>query len=309
MKNNQAELFIQMRCELGEGPFWDEKTGRLHWLDILNGTVFRTSVTAGNHGPIEAFTPSSLVAAVGLRKDGGCVASTDRGLGLFDLPMPGTAVSEPEKPVAIPFTLVARPGFDTAKVVYNDGKCGPDGAFWAGSKDRAHKDGLGLLERVGADGKTDVLERDLVISNGLGWSPDLRRFYLTDSPRRAIYRYDYDAATGSLSNRTLWIDTTGQDEVPDGLAVDSEGCVWSARWGGARLLRYSPDGVEIGEVSVPGVSQVSSCCFGGSDMKTLFITSALEGFSPARRDREALAGSVFAFDAGVRGLPFHRFGA
>jgi sugar lactone lactonase YvrE len=201
---------------------------------------------------------------------------------------------------------VGKSGHDFALTSLNDGKVGPDGGFWFGAKDKAHRDGIAVFQRMFADGRGEVLESGLTISNGLDWSPDRQWFYLSDSIPRIIWRYRYDPATGQISEREVFADGTIAPGVPDGLAVDAEGCVWSARWGGSQLVRISPSGQVLTRVAFP-VSRVSSCIFGGPDFKTLFVTSAREDLNDAERRAEVLAGSVFALDVEVPGSPSYFF--
>jgi sugar lactone lactonase YvrE len=284
-------LFFQSN-ELAEGPLWDERTQTLYWLDILSGTIWRSRWGSGGFPHPEAWSLSSRIGALGLAEDGTLVGALDEGVALFSW---GGELS-----------VLAEPNFDPTRICFNDGKVGPDGAFWIGGKDRAHRDGIASLERLSADGSRSVVETGLTISNGLDWSPDGRWFYLTDSAPRRIWRYRYDSATGTVSDRSLFADGSEAPGVPDGLAVDAEGCLWSARWGGSQLVRLSPQGEVLTRVAFP-VSLVSSCTLGGPEMKTLFVTTAKEDLNPAQRRTEVAAGSVFALDVDVPGLPTRRF--
>ena len=141
----------------------------------------------------------------------------------------------------------------------------------------------------------------VTVSNGLGWSPDSRLMYYADSPTQTIRVFDYDSATGNIHNGRVFTTDSGASE-PDGLTVDSDGCVWSAKWQGSKVIRYTPDGRIDREIEVP-VSRPTSCMFVGSDLRTLAITSAL----PDEPGAEPLAGAVFLVDVGVQGLPEKRF--
>ncbi len=282
-------LAFRQSNELAEGPVWDDRTHTLYWVDIPSGTQWRSVRRASGYSEPEAWRPADWLAAVGLA-DGSFVGAVADSVAQWRW-------GEPAVPLA--------PASFGPDVCFNDGKVGPDGAFWIGSKDRAHRQPVGLLERVGP-GHRQRLETGLTISNGLDWSPDLRWFYLTDSVPRVIWRYRYDQETGSLSGRELFADGSEAPGVPDGLAVDSEGCVWSARWGGSQIVRLSPGGQVLARIAFP-VSLVSSCAFGGPDLKTLFVTTAREQLTPAQRRTEVLAGSVFSLETEVPGLPAFRF--
>jgi sugar lactone lactonase YvrE len=296
-----------MQLELGEGALWDEERATLYWLDILAGRVYRARLESGrpsSDARSEWCAPSSRIGALALGRDGLLVGALAEGIGLFRFG---------ETP-----RIIAPPSLDPKIAVYNDGKVGPDGRFWVGYKDVHHASPVGILESVGADGSVRTLVRGLAISNGLGWSPDHSTFYLTDSIPRAIRRYRYAAgciaaaaapAEGALFERgDPFADAGSAPEIPDGLAVDAEGCLWSARWRGSCVVRYDASGRAIDRIDLPA-SRVSSCCFGGDDLRTLYITTAREDMDAAEREAEPLAGSVFAARCSVAGLPAFRFPA
>lgn len=284
---DNPQLLFAQPLELGEGPLWDHRTQTLYWLNVLAGEVWRSRFVEDRPSEPEVSKPSSRVSCLGLGSDGRLVAAFENGIGSFA--WGGTP------------TLLGASLHQPETMALNDGKVGPDGGFWFGAKDRAHAQGIAPLQRL-RDGRIDVIETGLTISNGLDWSPDRRWFYLTDSPPRVIWRYRYDPVTGQIADRERFADGAVGPGVPDGLAVDAEGCVWSARWGGSQLVRISPTGEVVGRVAFP-VSRVSSCIFGGSDLRTLFVTSAREDFTPEERRAETLAGSVFALRVEVPGLP------
>jgi len=288
---DNPHLLFRQPNELSEGPLWDHKTNTLYWLDVLIGKIWRSQFTGDQPSDPESWTPSPRVSCLGLRHDGTFIAAFETEIVTF---------AWGGKPVPLAASL-----HDPRRMALNDGKVGPDGGFWFGAKDRNHKDGIAPLQRLSA-GRCEVIETGLTISNGLDWSPDLKWFYLSDSVPRVIWRYSYDAATGRISNRQLFADGSVAPGVPDGLAVDAEGCVWSARWGGSQLVRLSPSGEVLGRVAFP-VSRVSSCVFGGPDLKTLFVTTAREDLTPAEHRAEVLAGSIFSLPVDVPGQPTRLF--
>jgi L-arabinonolactonase len=298
---DHPHLLFRQPNELSEGPQWDDQTNTLYWVDALEGRVWRSrhegslpTVTENWTAP-EFCTPSTRVSSLALGGSGAqgtLVAALEEGVGTFAWDQPAT--------------LLAPLPFDGTKVCFNDGKAGPDGAFWVGAKDRAHQNGLGPLVRVWADGTTQTLAEGLTISNGLDWTPDGRWFYLADSVPRVIWKYRWDEASGRITDRVLFADGTEAPGVPDGLCVDAEGCVWSARWGGSQLVRLSPDGEVLNRVAFP-VSRVSSCTFGGPHLDTLFVTTAKEDLNDAERRTEVLSGSIFALSVSVPGQKAHRF--
>jgi sugar lactone lactonase YvrE len=144
------------------------------------------------------------------------------------------------------------------------------------------------------------METGVHISNGIGWSPDGETMYYTDSPRQVIYAYDFEPGSGAISNRRVFVRTPESEGVPDGLAVDSEGCVWSARWDGWRVTRYDPEGQVEREIRLP-VARPTSCAFGGENLDELFVTSAWIDVDEQARREQPHAGDLFRIRTGVRG--------
>jgi sugar lactone lactonase YvrE len=136
--------------------------------------------------------------------------------------------------------------------------------------------------------------------NGMGFSPDHKRMYFTDSHARRIYLFDYDEETGAVSRQRVWLETPSDQGVPDGLTVDAQGFIWSARWNGSALFRYAPDGSETERIEFPA-KKVSSVTFGGDTYEDLYVTTALT--SGTRSSEGAGAGALFRLRPGVRGLP------
>ena len=201
----------------------------------------------------------------------------------------------------------ARPDFH-----FNDGKCGPDGRFWVGSMPRNYKGRGGRLFRLGPGAAAATMAEGFTVPNGPGWSPDGTVFYIADSPAGAIFRYDFEPGAGAPNG-----DVLGRQEVavepgsapgwPDGMAVDESGCLWSARWDGGCVVRFTPDGALDRIVELP-VSRPTSCAFAGPDLDTLVITSGTAGMDEAALASEPLAGGLFALDPGVKGAPVGTFG-
>jgi sugar lactone lactonase YvrE len=189
---------------------------------------------------------------------------------------------------------------------FNDGKCDRRGRLFAGTMDNAEVECTGTLYRLDPDLSVHVMQTDVHLSNGLGWSPDDRTLYYTDSLRRTIWAYDYDLDTGATANRRVFARVPDAAGVPDGLCVDAEGGVWSAHWGGWRLTRYAPDGRIDRVVGMP-VPQPSCPAFGGPDLDVLYVSSAAIEMTPADFTKAPDGGGLFTLDVGVRGLPVNRF--
>jgi sugar lactone lactonase YvrE len=185
---------------------------------------------------------------------------------------------------------------------FNDGKCDRRGRFWVGTLAIDATPGHGSLYRLDPDGRCQTMDTGFHISNGLGWSPDDRRFYFTDTGPKRIYVYDFDAESGAIENRRVFAQLPDNVGSPDGLAVDADGFVWSAHWDGWCVTRYDPEGKVDRVINLP-VPRPTSCSFGGPDLSTLYITSARIRLSAQQLAEAPMSGSVFALQAGVRGLP------
>jgi sugar lactone lactonase YvrE len=273
---------------LGEGPVWDAQRGRLVWVDILAGVV-RVGEAAqdGIWVEREYQVPMHVGAAVPIADDDSWLLAAGLGFAYLDSSGEVRTIAEPEEdnPIAVRM---------------NDGSCDPAGRFWAGSMGYGDEPGVGSLYRLDLDGSVHRVLEGLTISNGLGWSPDAATMYVTDSGTDTITRYSYDIGTGEIYDpRPFLRADRGRHGTPDGLAVDAEGGVWVAFWGGSALRRYSPSGELLQTVPVP-VSHPTSCCFGGPALDILFITSA--GPKAVNTNGEGPHGRLLAYRPSVAGL-------
>jgi len=284
------QVIIESHDLLGEGPVWDEDGGVFYWVDILRPVLQRwdpdTRARKIWEMPVD-------IGSFALRASGGCIVALRSGIA--DLEFESGVVTpwfnpEPE----MPFTR------------FNDGKCDRQGRFWAGTMDEGGPQRRGALYRLALDGSHQKMRPDVGISNGLGWSPDNKIFYYTDSAAHTIFAYDFDLITGDIANERTFAQTP-DEYVPDGLTVDSEGFVWSAKWDGWKIVRYAPDGSLDREVAMP-VQRPTSCIFGGPDLKQLFVTSASTGLTPAEMAEQPQAGNVFVIETDAAGLPEPKYG-
>jgi L-arabinonolactonase len=273
-------LPVARRDQLGEGPWWSVDDQYLYWVDI-KGCLIRGARLDGSQ-EIEVSTPSEI---------GFVVPDKDRNLilGLRNGIFRREARTDR-------FELLTDPGHDAALQRINDGKTDRRGRVWFGTMHDQETEPVSDLYRL-AHGESTSMASGIITSNGLGWSPDEAVMYYTDSLTRTITAYDFDAEEGTISESRTFV-TDGPAWVPDGLTVDAEGYVWSAKWGGGRVIRYAPDGSIAQVIHLP-VSRPTSCMFVGSDLRTLAVTSA----QPAPGLNEPLAGAVFLIDVGIAGLP------
>ncbi len=243
----------------GEGPVWDADERALYWTDVTGQKLYRHDWAAGRHSLIHAGLKIN-----GFRKNvpGGFVFSSSNGIFLWD-------GADSVRPIALEVA--------GSKCQMNDCTADAAGRFIAGSQfydaDRAYEPGK--LISIDTNGCAIVLDEGFDLSNGLGFSPDGRTLYFTDSVARRIYAYDYDVTTGAATRRRVFVQVPGNEGIPDGLAVDAAGYVWSAQWYGSAVVRYDPDGKVERRIDVPA-KQTSSLAFGGPELTDIFITSAAQ---------------------------------
>lgn len=271
-----SELVGSIRTQLGESPWWDG--ARLSWIDIVGQALHVLDYASGEC--VTYPTPGTPGFAIPTDTGDWAVGLAD---GLYTF-RPGSAqwIHDWTAP------------HDPATHRLNDAKTDPQGRLWLGSMTYAERDAVSALYRS-SGGQVEQVLSGIITSNGLGWSPDHRTFYFTDSIARLIWAFDFDADAGVASNQRIFAQDPAE-YVPDGLAVDDEGCVWSCKWDGAKIVRYGPDGRILAELAMP-VARPTSCAFIGEDRSTLAITTAL----PADARTSELDGSVLMIEAGVTG--------
>lgn len=278
---------------LGEGVWWSVSEQSLYWLDIKRPAVLR-------YDPNEDFRyewPSpEQIGCFAPRKGGGFVGGFRTALTGFDLGPPGTPIER------VPLATPARHG---ANDRFNDGKCHPDGTFWAGTMDDAEKETRGYFYRLSEAMELERVSGPYMVCNGPAFSRDGRFAYLTDSAERTIYRID---AARDKDRVERFMTFTEQDGYPDGMTTDSDGRLWIAFWDGSKVMCLSPHAERLVEISLP-VSRPTSCAFGGSDLSTLYITSASVGLDQEDLASQPLAGGLFACSVGgSKGWPVTEFG-
>lgn len=276
---------------LSESPVWDGDTGTLYWCDIPACKVHALVPASGAQ---QEWTFPGPTGSMGLCRSGRLVVATGLQVVIFD-PRTGDTT-----PIA---TLDAAPGSRA-----NDGKVGPDGAFWVGTmqEDADYDRPLGALFRVGADGSVERRLDGLRTTNGLAWSADGMTMYHTDSKSQWIERWDFDPASGSMKNRTRIAEPTEAQGRPDGGATDIDGNYWSAGVSAGVLNRWSPQGELLEQVPVP-VPRPTMVCFGGPDLKTIYFTSIRVNLSDEVLAAAPDSGGVFAMPSPVAGAPVSRF--
>jgi sugar lactone lactonase YvrE len=275
-----AEQLTAADADHGEGPVWDAGRGALRWVDMLAGDILTWTPGATGIGRDHV---DDVAAVLRPRRDGGTVVAGESAFLLLD------AAGRLQRRIPVP-------GW-RAGTRMNDGGCGPDGSFYAGSMAYDAAEGAGRLYRLDPAGQISVVLDTVTISNGLAWSPDRAHAYYIDTGTGRIDVFDDQPQVGLTRRRPL-VTIPAEQGAPDGLTVDAEGCLWVALWGGSAVHRYTPVGVLDGIVHLP-VRQVTACTFGGPGLDQLFITTSRHGLT----DAEPGAGAVFRADVGVTGLP------
>lgn len=288
--NYPVKNILEARARLGESTLWDADHNLLYWVDIHNHRIHQFNPATHDD---RFFPVGDVVGPIAL-------AGSDR---LIIAQRNGIAFFHTQTGQVTPILAVEADKPDNR---FNDGKCDPQGRFWFGSiSQEPHQ---ANLYRYDPDGSLHLMETELTISNGLGWSPDGTTFYLTDSKPHKIYAYDFDAATGSIANRRTLIDLSDAEFEPDGMTIDAEGYLWSAMWNGWCVIRFDPNGKEVLRVQLP-VQRPTNCTFGGSQLTELYITTASVGLSQQEIEQGFAAGDLFCVQTDVVGMTVYSFGS
>lgn len=283
---------------LGEGAFWHVGENAFLWVDIVSRLVSRL----GADGSVTDWMMDEPVSAVVPRGAGGLAVTLASGVASLD---PGSGAK----------TVLCRPDAANPGNRANEARCDPQGRLWLGTmQNNIGPDGeslpversTGALYCVSPDGSSVCLETGLGIPNTLAWSPDGGTLYLSDTKKAEIYAYDCRPDGPSIANRRIFAAPKGLG-VPDGAAMDAEGCLWNARWGAGCLLRLRPDGGIDRIVELP-VTNPTCCAFGGADLRTLYITSARHGMPEDDVAANPMEGALLALRTEVAGLPLATFG-
>jgi len=289
---SDVEHFLHVGNTIGEGPIWDARDQSLYWVNFIGKSeIWQFSPETGQLRVFETAVP---VMALGLRRAGGFIAAATGGISVW------TPESNRIKPFCNPIA-------GCSSVRFNDGGTDPGGRFWIGTMNNVEP-GKPDGELFCIQDATSVRreENGIATSNGVGWSPDRKSMYLTDTFRRTISVYDFDMSSGHIRNRRLFAEIPEAVGFPDGLAVDQDGFVWSAIWGGFRVLRFDPRGEVERELRVPAPNP-TSCCFGGPGLRHLYITTARLGISEEELSKFPLSGDLFRYEGDMCGLPEPEF--
>jgi len=283
----EARCILDGRFDLAESPLWSVALQRLWFVDINRPALHRFDPASGQD---EYWPMPEAIGCVAATADGALIAALRGGIYRLDLDQ-----GRPQQ--------IAPAPYDPATTRFNDGRCDRQGRFWVGSMFEPRKEPVGALYRLDGDRLVaQALAGGVSTSNALAWSPDGATMYHADTNSHRVHAYDYDIRTAALSNRRIFLDLTGSGERPDGATVDAAGNYWVAFYGAGKVAQFSPAGQRLREVLLP-VKAPTMPCFGGSDLKTLYITSARQKHTAEELARMPLAGGIFAAEVEVPGIP------
>jgi len=286
-----AELVVDARNAVGESPVWDAAGQALYWTDIEGRAIWRWDAASGR---TRQWALAEMAGCIAAHANGGWVAGMETGVFQLRLQDQGPVLATP----------LARVDHPRPNMRFNDGRCDRQGRLRAGTMvmDMAAAQAVGSVYALEADGSLRALLADLLVPNGMAFSPDGRTMYLSDSHplSQQVWAFDYDIEIGSPSRRRLLVDMKALPGRPDGAAVDEDGCYWVCGNDAGLVHRFTPEGRLDRSLAVP-VRKPAMCAFGGPALDTLFVTS----IRPAGIDLsdQPLAGGLFALRPGVRGLP------
>jgi sugar lactone lactonase YvrE len=289
---SEIECLVAERFGVGESPVWDGARNRLYWTDNTSGNVHAIDLATRER---HVWTFDGLVGSLGLARSGRLVVAWADTVSYLE---PDTGARETLVSVDLPPSVWK----------FNDGKVGPDGAFWVGTMARRGPDRgpTAGLYRIGAGGTAELkIGGGILVSNGLAWSPDGARMYHSDSQGLWIDIWDFDTEDGEIGFRRRFATLTRAQGFPDGAASDVEGHYWSAGFSACSFNRFRPDGTLADKIPVPAACSMP--CFGGGDMRTLFFTSLSDHVTPEEVAHAPLTGGVFMARSQVAGLPVPLF--
>jgi sugar lactone lactonase YvrE len=288
--SGSVEIVFEARATIGEGPVWDAREGVVWWVDITRNLIHRYDPGTGHDRTIDV---GQAVGAVVPRASGGLALAVQDGFAVLD-------------PKSGHLDLIAPVEKERPSNRMNDAKCDTSGRLWGGTMAYDEAPGAGAFYRLDTDHSVVKILDHVTCSNGIGWSPDDRVMYYIDSGAQQVDVFDYERATGNVRNRRKLITIPAETGVPDGMAVDAQGYIWVAFWGGAAIRRFTPDGTLDRVIEIPA-KQVTSCVFAGRDLTDLYITSAREGLAEADLRAYPHSGALFVHHPAVAGQPTNSY--
>ncbi|KAF2076316.1 hypothetical protein CYY_002372 [Polysphondylium violaceum] len=282
----RANFLYHAYAILGEGAYWSTQDELLYWIDIEGRKLFAWDPRKMTNTVTQL---SARPGTVVQRTNGELLIALQGGIVTYN------TVTKESKVVAHPDKNVHNR--------YNDGKCDPQGRFWIGTMNLDASSPTASLYTIGDGFNTQTKLSNVRISNGIIWSLDSKKMYYIDTPTLGVDEYDFDAASGTISNKKRIITFSGPDGSPDGMTIDAQGNLWIAHWEGGKVSKWNPNtGKRLLEVLVPNVTRVTSVAFGGPNLATLYITTA-------RESRQPSSGALFQYQFldGTKGVAAHKF--
>ncbi|MES2025841.1 MAG: SMP-30/gluconolactonase/LRE family protein [Pseudomonadota bacterium] len=294
MSMHEIQPLLTTRMQLGECPLWHAQEAALYWIDIDGCAVHRHIPASGTH---QQWAMPSEPGCIAINAAGGLLVALRSGLALLDT-------------VSGKLTATAAAPYDPKTTRFNDGRCDAAGRLWVGSiyEPRDHPNAaLYCIEH----GTIRDSGKRATVSNGVAFSPDNKTLYHADTTTHRIFTYEYDLATGNIAGSRL-LKQFSTDKLnnyggrPDGATVDSEGAYWCAMYEGGRILRLSPTGEVLNEITLP-VRCPTMMAFGGDDLRTLYITTVSKNRPAAELEQYPLSGCVLSIRVDVPGLLEHAY--
>jgi len=276
--NVEVKVIVEAGDVLGEGVIWHPEEQALYWCDNLKSNIQRYLPATGEH---RVWPMPEEVGCIVFREQGGICAAMKSGFAYID----------DLDDFAIRYIVDPEPGLDGNRL--NDGKCDRAGRFWCGSMDAGLQNRTASLYRLDPDESCHRMDTGFIVSNGIAWSPDNRVMYFSCTRSEALYAYDFNFASGDISNRRVLVDTSDKPFRIDGATVDSDGNYWCAEVHDWCIGKYAPDGTQLDRVRLP-VRQPTMCTFGGENLDILYVVSATRFLEPHEVSEQPLAGAVFA---------------
>ena len=289
---SQANLVLDTRVFLGEGPIWDQEQEKLWWINIFRGELYCFDPKRNEN---TRYSMGQQIGTVVLRESGGLAVALEKGFYGFD-------------PTDGELNLILDPEPDHPGNRFNDGKCDPTGRYWAGTMEKAEEKATGSLYCLDQQGKCHARETGIFISNGITWTQDGKTMYYIDSPTRKVDAYEFDLETGNISSRRTAIEIPEGLGYPDGMAIDVNDDLWIAMWGGWCVAKFDPRNGKLLETIDLPVANVTACAFGGAELNELFITTARKGIPDEELGKQPHAGSLFHAVTDVTGTTFAKYG-
>ena len=295
----KAKLFNDCKNHLGEGVLWSHKENTLYWLDVpMPSKLFKICM---DNNEMSTYKMPEMITAMSSRSNGEMLVASHHGINSFNF--------QQQKLTKI---LDIEPNLPNNRC--NDGASDAKGRFWIGTMQNNISAEANDIEITENSGNLYCIDKDLTfkkyesnigVSNTLAWSPDNKKFYFTDTLTGIIFSYDFNLEDGVISNKEEY--AKHERGYPDGSTVDSEGYLWSCRWGGSCVIRFDPKGRVDDIIELP-VENITSCTFGGQDLQTLYITSARWGMSKEDIENKPQAGGLFSIDLDTKGIADNTFG-